>query len=76
MAKKRNMPGVDPNYFEKQHASLLRTQRQVILFNKQEMEAIRQYCRTYKISARAPMMRQAIMEHILAGLDEGHPTLF
>ena len=76
MAKKKNIPGVDPRYLEKQKASLLRTHRQVIRLNKQEMDAINEYCRRYKISSRAPVLRQAIMEHILAGLDEGHPTLF
>ena len=76
MAKKRNISGVDPRYLEKQKASLLRTSRQIIRFNKQEMDAINEYCRRYKVASKAPLMREAIMEHILAGLDEGHPTLF
>ncbi len=67
---------MDPRYLEKQKASLLRTHRQIIRFNKQEMDAINEYCKRFKVSSRAPLMREAIMERILSGLDEGHPTLF
>ncbi|MDD6151473.1 MAG: hypothetical protein PUB45_03995 [Bacteroidales bacterium] len=76
MAKKRKVGGVDPKYLEKQHDSLLRKHRQTILFNQKEMEAIEEYCKIYKVSAKAPIMREAIMQHILNGLGEGHPTLF
>jgi len=74
--KKKNPSGVDPKYLEKQRISLLRTNRISILFNKQEIDAINEYCRRYKVSAKAPILREAIMERILEGLDEQHPTLF
>ena len=76
MAKRKKISGVDRRYLEKQHDSLLRKHRQIILFNQQEMDAINEYCRTYKISAKSPFMRETIIRHILDGLDEGHPTLF
>lgn len=70
------MPAVSPDFLDKQKASLKRTHRQVIYLNDQELAAIDEYCRQFKISAKSALYRQAIMERILAGLDENHPTLF
>lgn len=70
------MPAVSPDFLDKQRASLRRTHRQVIYLNDQELAAIDEYCRQFKISAKSALYRQAIMERILAGLDENHPTLF
>ena len=77
MKRKNNkMPAVSPDFLDKQKASLKRTHRQVIYLNDQELAAIDEYCRQFKISAKSALYRQAIMERILAGLDENHPTLF
>lgn len=54
----------------------MRNQRQVILFNEKEMAAIDEYCRLFKVSSKSALFRQAIMERVLEGLDENHPTLF
>lgn len=70
------MPAPSPDFLDKQKASLKRTHRQVIYLNEQELAAIDEYCRQFKISAKSALYRQAIMERILAGLDENHPTLF
>lgn len=67
---------MSPDFLDKQRASLKRTHRQVIYLNDQELAAIDEYCRQFKISAKSALYRQAIMERILAGLDENHPTLF
>ena len=67
---------VDPDYLNKQKASLRRTHRQVIYLNDQELAAVEEYCRQFKISNRSPLFRQAIMERILTVLDQNHPTLF
>ena len=78
-ALKRNSkknPAVSPDFLDKQRASLRRTHRQVIYLNEKELAAIDEYCRQFKISAKSALYRQAIMEMILAGLDQNHPTLF
>ena len=74
--KKKSIPNVDPAFLEKQKAALIRNHRQVILFNEKEMNAIDEYCRVFKVSSKSAMLRQAVMERVLAGLDENHPTLF
>ena len=76
MAKRKQIPGVDPAFLEKQKASLLRMNRQVIYFNDREMEAVEAYCSLFNVKARATLFREAIMDKILSGLDENHPTLF
>ena len=67
---------VDPEYLEKQKASLKRTHRKSVFFNAQELGAIDEYCRRFKISSRSALIRQATMERVLSGLEESHPTLF
>lgn len=77
MAKKRNKcQGVDPAYLDKQKASLRRVYRKTVLFNEKELAAIDEYCHRFKVSSRSALMRQAVMERILTGLEENHPTLF
>lgn len=70
------MPKVAPDFLEKQKASLVRTRRQVLYFNEKEMAAIEEYCRRLKIPAKSALYRKAIMETVLNGLDQNHPTLF
>lgn len=74
--KSKKTQAVSPDFLDKQRASLRRTHRQVIYLNEKELAAIDEYCRQFKISAKSALYRQAIMERILAGLDENHPTLF
>lgn len=72
----KKVPAVSPDYLDRQRESLRRTHRQVIYLNDYELAAVKEYCRQFKISARSSLYRQAIMERILSGLDEKHPTLF
>lgn len=74
--KKTAKLSIDPDFLERQKASLARTHRQVILFNEKEMNAIEEYCRLFKISSKSALLRHAVMEKVLSGLDENHPTLF
>lgn len=76
MAKKRKISGVDPAYLEKQRAELLRKNRYVLYFNDREMAAIDEYCTRFKVHAKAPLFREAIMSKLLEELEENHPTLF
>ena len=74
--KKNKGPVVDPAFMEKQRKSLVRRHRQVLYLNDAEMSAIEEYCRRFKVSSRSALYRRSIMEHIMEGLDESHPTLF
>lgn len=74
--KKKTLPGVDPAFLEKQKASLLRTHRQVLYLNDKEMAAIDEYCRRFKVTSKATLLRETIMDRILSELEENHPTLF
>lgn len=74
--KKNNIPGVDPEYLKKQKASLVRKNRQVIYLNDSEMAAIDRYCERFRVSTKATLYREAIMEKVLSQLDDNPPTLF
>ncbi len=78
MAKRKNnkLQGVDPAYFDKQRESMRRIHRKAVLFNDQELTAIDEYCRRFKVRSRSALIRQAVMERVLRGLEENHPTLF
>ena len=77
MAKnQKKNSGIDPDYLDRQRASLRRIYRKSVLFNQQELAAIDEYCRRFKISSRSALIRQSVMERILSGLEENHPTLF
>jgi hypothetical protein len=80
MAKRKKsskkFTNVDPAYLDKQRASLRRIHRKSVLFNAQELAAIDTYCKRFRVSSRSALIRQAVMEHVLAGLDESHPKLF
>ena len=78
VAKKRknSASGIDPEYLKKQKEALVRRHRQVIYLNDSEMAAINRYCDQYRVSTKAALFREAIMEKILSGLDDTHPTLF
>jgi hypothetical protein len=72
----RKFSGVDPAYLDKQRASLKRIHRKSVLFNAQELAAIDTYCKRFKVSSRSALIRQAVMERVLSGLEESHPKLF
>ena len=74
--KKHNQTAIDPEYLKKQKASLVRKNRQVIYLNDSEMAAINAYCERFRVSAKAALFREAIMEKVLSELDDNHPTLF
>jgi len=67
---------IDPLYLAKERAALRHRHRKTVLFNDRELAAIEEYCKVYHISKKAVMFRQAIMERVLEGLEENHPTLF
>ena len=76
MSRKKTIPGVDPEYLDKQRQMLLRRNRYVLLFNDSEMAAIQEYCSRFKVHSKSALFREAIMTKILTELEEHHPTLF
>lgn len=77
MARTKRIPGVDPDYYRRQKDALLRKHRQVLLLNDKELEAIEEYRRRYNVKTpKAELLREIVMDRILSGLDESHPTLF
>ena len=66
--KTSKVAGVDPAYFDKQREALRRSHR--------KLAAIQEYCRRFKVGSRSALIRQAVMERVLRGLEENHPTLF
>lgn len=74
--KKSRYTGVDPQYLEKQRESLRRVYRKSVLFNRQELAAIDEYCERYKVESRSALIRKTLMEKVLEGLDKSNPTLF
>lgn len=76
MKRSKKNQGVDPNYYARQKESLRRRHRKTVLFNDQELAAIDEYCRKFKVSSRSAIIRQATMERVLRALEENHPTLF
>lgn len=74
--KKKKYSGVDPEYLMKQKASLKRIYRKSILFNQQELSMIDEYCSRFSVGSRSALIRKAVMERVLEGLEANHPTLF
>ena len=74
--KKKQIPGVDPEYLKKQKAALVRRHRQVIYLNDSEMAAINEYCEKFRVGVKTVMFREAIMEKVLKELNDNPPTLF
>lgn len=75
-ARRKKIPGVDPEYLAKQRLMLLRRNRQVLYFNDSELAAIDEYCTRFGVRAKSSLMREAIMQKVLSELEENHPTLF
>ena len=74
--KSSKSSSVDPSYLDRQKDSLKRKYRKTTLFNEQELSASDEYCRRFKVSSRSALVREALMERVLKGLEENHPTLF
>jgi len=76
-AKTKNLPAkLSPDFLDKERSALARKRRQAFYLNEKEAAAIDEYCRRFKVSSRSALYRRSIMEHIMEGLDESHPTLF
>lgn len=77
MTRSKRIPGVDPDFYLRHKDGLIRRHRQVILLNDKELEAIEEYRRRYNIkTSKATLLREILMDKVLSGLDESHPTLF
>ena len=74
--KKKAVPAVDPEIFQRSREALRRRHRQVIYLNENEMAAVKEYCSRFGVKARSSIFREATMERVLEQLSESHPTLF
>ncbi len=73
--KKKEAPTLE-EFFAHRNPALKRTHRQVIYLNDREWAFLQEFCSRYGVKARSVLFREATMSHILAQLDEDHPTLF
>jgi hypothetical protein len=55
---------------------MIRKNKQVLLFNDKEMEAVNQFCKKYKIQSKSRFFREVIISTILQKMEEDHPKLF
>ena len=55
---------------------LKRINKQSILFNTHEINAINKYCQQFKINNKSKFMREVIITEVLKKFDENYPTLF
>lgn len=76
MGKKAHKSGMSGTKFTPGGEKLLRKYRKTILFNEKEIAAINHYCTKYKIASRSAFIRNAVIAHIMADLDENYPKLF
>ncbi|MBO8456166.1 MAG: hypothetical protein IAC08_07165 [Bacteroidetes bacterium] len=74
--KKTRSSGIDPEFIKRHRASLIRRHRQVIYLNDRELSAIEQYCAKFNVHTKSVLFREAVMEKVLTGLSDCHPTLF
>lgn len=56
--------------------NLKRINRQSLMLNNHELNALHTYCKKYRISNKSKFMREAIITAVLKKFDEDHPTLF
>lgn len=56
--------------------ALRRVNRQAIMFNDREMNAINHYCERFKVNNKSKFMREAIIMEILRKIEDNHPTLW
>ena len=74
--KKKAVPAIDPDIFQKSREALRRRHRQVIYLNDNEMAAVKEFCDRFDVKARSAIFREATMEVVLKQLSDSHPTLF
>lgn len=55
---------------------LRRVNRQQIMFNEREMNAINHFCEKFKVDNKSKFMREAIITEILRKFDDNYPTLW
>jgi hypothetical protein len=55
---------------------LRRINRQQIMFNEKEMNAINHFCEKFKVDNKSKFMREAIITEILRKFDDNYPTLW
>lgn len=65
-----------PDFVSREKDALVRRNRVVILLNDKELDALKRYQKTLKGKSQTSICREAVMEKVIAGLEENQPTLF
>ena len=73
---KRKFSNIDPAFLSKEKEALRRKYRKSVLFNSREISMMEEYCRRFKIKSKSGLIREAVMQEVLKGLGENHPSLF
>ena len=56
--------------------NLKRINKKSILFNNLELEAIKKYCKKYRVGNESKFMREAILNSVLKKFSDDYPTLW
>ncbi len=79
MKRRKKLPNphtLSPDFMSKNRESKLRTNKIVIRLNDHEMQALKRYQEIVRGKSRSGICREAIMEKVIAVLEENQPTLF
>lgn len=79
MKRRKKLPNphtLTPDFMSKNRESKLRTHKIFVRLNDHEMQALKRYQEIVKGKSRSGICREAIMEKVIAVLDENQPTLF
>lgn len=76
VTKLPNPHTLKPDFMSRAKESEKRTHKLLIRLNENEMNALKRYQELCKGKSRAALSREAIMEKVIAALDENYPTLF
>lgn len=60
----------------KKYSMLRRKHKKEFLLNEYEINAFDNYCKQFKVSNKSKIIREALFEKVLKGLENKHPTLF
>lgn len=67
---------LSPDFHSREKEALVRRNRVVMLLNDREADALERYSKSLKGKSKASICREAVMEKVIAGLEESQPTLF
>ncbi len=67
---------LSPDFMSKDREAKLRTNKIFVRLNDNELKALKRYMEITKSKSRSGACREAIMEKVIATIEENQPTLF